>query len=146
MTEAISETLERALGATLDIVHAFPEDKLDFWPAPNMMTVGEQIEHLAHNLEHVLEPVGVLLNQAAGPPVPSGPIPRLERAVHRVNEVMTAIPDGDWLRVADYPGGFSMSILRAALVMLEHDAHHRGQLIVALRMLDIDPPRRWKNS
>jgi len=146
MAEVISEMLERALGATLEIVRAFPEDKLDFWPAPNMMTVGEQIEHLAHNLEYVVEPVAVLLNQTAGAPAPSEPIPRLERAVRRVNEVMAAVPERDWLRETDFPGDFSMSILRAALVMLEHDAHHRGQLIVALRMLEIDPPKRWKNS
>ena len=146
MNDVISETLGRALEATLAIARAFPEDRLDFWPAPNMMTVGEQIEHLSHNLESVVEPVAVLLNQDTASPSPSEPVARLERAIRQVNDIMATVPESDWLREAEYPGDFSMSILRAALVILEHDAHHRGQLIVALRMLDIDPPKRWKDS
>ena len=146
MTATIAETLERALGSTLEIARAFPDDRLDFWPAPNMKTVAEQIEHLAHNLEYVVEPVAALYDHSSQISPSSDPVPRLERAVARVNAVMAAVPDGDWVREAGYPGDFKMSILKAALVMLEHDTHHRGQLIVALRILGIDPPKRWQSS
>jgi uncharacterized damage-inducible protein DinB len=146
MTATIAETLERALGSTLEIVRAFPNDKLDFWPAPNMMTVTEQIEHLAHNLEYVVEPVAALYDHSSEASQSSDPVPRLERAVTRVNAVMAAVPEDDWLREVGFPGDFKMNILQAALVTLEHDAHHRGQLIVALRILDIDPPKRWQSS
>ena len=146
MTATIAETLERALGSTLEIVRAFPDDKLDFWPAPNMMTVTEQIEHLAHNLEYVVEPVAALYDHSSEASQSSDPVPRLERAVTRVNAVMAAVPEDDWLREVGFPGDFKMNILQAALVTLEHDAHHRGQLIVALRILDIDPPKRWQSS
>ncbi len=146
MTPTIAETLERALGSTLEIVRAFPDDKLDFWPSPNMKTVTEQIEHLAHNLEYVVEPVAALCDHAAETSQSSDPVPRLERAVTRVNAVMAAVPEDDWLHDVEYPDGYRMNILQAALVMLEHDAHHRGQLIVALRILGIDPPKRWQSS
>lgn len=144
MTATIAETLERALGSTLEIARAFPDDKLDFWPAPNMRTVAEQIEHLAHNLEYVVEPVARLYDLVFETSQSSDPVTHLERSVRRVNAVMAAVPDDDWLREAEYPDDFAMSILKAALVMLEHDAHHRGQLIVALRILGIDPPKRWE--
>lgn len=146
MNATIAETLERALGSTLEIARAFPADKLDFWPAPNMKTIAEQIEHLAHNLEYVIEPVAQLYDYSAVSGLPGELVPRLGRAVARVNAVLAAVPDDDWLREVEYPDGFTMSILQAALVMLEHDAHHRGQLIVALRILDIDPPQRWQSS
>lgn len=146
MTATIAETLEGALGSTLEIARAFPDDKLDFWPAPNMMTVAEQIEHLAHNLEYVIEPVARLYDLPDASGQPGELVPRLSRAIARVNAVLAAVPDDNWMREVSYPDDFTMSILRAALVMLEHDAHHRGQLIVALRILDIDPPKRWQNS
>jgi hypothetical protein len=146
MTSTIAETLERALGNTLEVVRAFPEDKLDFWLAPNMMTITEQIEHLAHNLEYVVEPIATLYDHAPVAPPLNEPVPRLERAAALVNRVMAVVPASDWLRDVKYPDGYSMNVLQAALQMLEHDAHHRGQLIVALRILEIDPPKRWQSS
>jgi len=146
MTATIAETLEQALGATLEVAGAFPDDKLDFWPSPNMKTVTEQIEHLAHNLEYVIEPVARLFDHSAEVSQSSEPIPRLKRAVACVNAVMGAVPDSDWLREVRYPDDLTLTVLKAALVMLEHDAHHRGQLIVALRILDIEPPKRWQSS
>ena len=79
MTATIAETLERALGNTLEVVRAFPEDKLDFWPAPNMMTVAELTEHLAHNLEYVVEPVATLYDHTPAAQPLNEPAPRLER-------------------------------------------------------------------
>ncbi len=146
MTATIADTLEQALGATLEVAAAFPDDKLDFWPSPNMKTVAEQIEHLAHNLEYVIEPIARLYDHSAETSQSGEPVPRLKRAVARVNAVLAAVPEDDWQREASYPDGFTMTILKAALVMLEHDAHHRGQLIVGLRILGIEPPNRWRST
>jgi hypothetical protein len=143
MTEIISGILEKALGTTLEVARAFPADKFDFWPAPNMMTVAEQIDHLAHNLEYVIGPIGESLGKPIIISSATNPQARLEHAIRHVRDVIGAVPEADWMRTVAYPDGFSMSILRAALTMLEHDAHHRGQLIVALRILGVDPPKRW---
>jgi uncharacterized damage-inducible protein DinB len=144
MTETLAATLEKALTATLEVAQAFPDDKLDFWPAPNVRTVSEQVNHLAHNLEYVVEPIAENLDLSPVPATPSEPLARLERAVQRVREVVGSVPEDSWTRTIDYPDGFSMSVLQGALAILEHDAHHRGQLIVALRLLEIEPPQRWQ--
>jgi uncharacterized damage-inducible protein DinB len=144
MTETLAATLDKALNATLEVAQAFPDDKFDFWPAPNVRTVAEQIEHLAHNLEYVIAPIAATLGLSEPGPTQSEPIARLEQAVQRVRDVLGRVPNDGWMRSVEYPDGFSLSVLQGALAMLEHDAHHRGQLIVALRILEIEPPARWR--
>src|SRR3972149_10991553 len=139
----IVDYLETALHATLEVVGAFPADKYDFWPAPGMMAVGEQIEHLAENLEAVIGPIASLAGLTrVSDDHAAGPLSRLEQLTTHVGEVLAHLPDDAWQQEVSYPGDFVMTPHRAALVMLEHDAHHRGQLIVALRLLGIEPPRR----
>ena len=147
MANPIAVYIERSLGATLDVVRAFPEEHHSFWPAPKTMTVAEQIEHLAHNLEYVIAPIPAALGMSVETvSADDGPVARLDKAVQNVRDVLGRIDDSDWEQDISYPGGFSMNVMQAALTILEHDAHHRGQLIVALRTLDIEPPRRWQSN
>jgi uncharacterized damage-inducible protein DinB len=147
VSHPIAEYLEKALDATVEVARAFPADKYDFWPAPKSMAVGEQIEHLADNLKYMIEPIAAQAAIARAPEAPADdPLSRLERVTARIGEVLAHLPEDAWQQTMSYPGDFTMTPARAALVMLEHDAHHRGQLIVALRLLGIDPPRRWKEE
>lgn len=144
MSHPIPEYLERALEATVEVACAFPADKYDFWPTPQSMTVGEQITHLADTLDYIIRPIAARIAFELDPDdVADGPVSRLERMTTLVGEVLARLSEDNWEQVVEYPDGFAMTPQRAALVMLEHDAHHRGQLIVALRLLGIDPPRRW---
>jgi hypothetical protein len=143
----IVEYLEAALHATLEVAGAFPADKYDFWPAPKMMAVGEQIEHLAEDLEYVIGPIAVMIGiGGVSHEHDDAPLPRLEHLTAHVLEALAHLPTDAWQQPVSYPGDLVMTPHRAALVMLEHDAHHRGQLIVALRLLGIEPPRRWKEE
>jgi len=147
MSSPIADYLVKALDATLDVARAFPLDKYDFWPTPESMTIGEQITHLADTLDYVIKPIAD--RTGLRPPleeIADGPISQLERMTAHVGQVLAQLNGDDWTRIVEYPDGFAMTPERAALVMLEHDAHHRGQLIVALRLLGIGPPKRWKES
>ena len=147
MSKDAVEYLSKALGATVEVARAFPADKYDFWPAPQSMTVGEQIGHLAMCLDYFIGPVGEMLQERAPADDPAlDPMQRLERAALRMTETLARVPAEDWNRSLAYPDGYEMTPERAVLVALEHDSHHRGQLIVALRLLDIEPPKRWKDS
>ncbi len=140
------ELLYRALGATLAVAEAFPSSALESRPAPGMMTVAEIIDHLAFNLEYVIEPIAAWLSLPKASTSATAPINRLQRANTRVRDVLDKVPHEDWLTDIAYPDNHTMSVVRAALVMLEHDAHHRGQLVVVLRALGIEPPKRWTNA
>lgn len=140
------ELLYRALGATLTVAKALPATAFDTRPAPGMMTVGEIIDHIATDLDYVVEPIASWLQLPSPMTVPKDPVSHLEHANARVREILDKVPYEEWLTDISYPNGLTMSVVRAALVMLEHDAHHRGQLIVVLRSLDIDPPKRWADS
>lgn len=146
MAHPIAEHLERALRATVEVARAFPADKLDFWPAANTMTVGEQIEHVALNLDYAIAPIATTLAIPDAVCPVDGPVAHLTVAVQRVNEILSQIVDDDWAREISLPDGFRMTVMQSALVMLEHDAHHRGQLIVDLRLLGINPPKRWDST
>lgn len=147
MSREAVEYLAKALGATVEIARAFPADKYDFWAAPQSMPVGEQIGHLAINNEYFIAPVAEMLRDTP-PPDNSAldPIVRLERSVSRMTDVLIRVPDDAWNRPLVYPDGYQMTPSRVVLTALEHDAHHRGQLVVALRLLEIDPPKRWRDG
>lgn len=146
MAHPIAEHLERALRATVEVARAFPADKLDFWPAANAMTVGEQIDHLTLNLDHMIAPVARLYATQLVIDIGDDPVARLTQAVSRVNDVLCLVRERDWEVEADLPEGDGRSVIQTALIMLEHTAHHRGQLIIALRLLGIDPPPTWPLS
>jgi len=111
------------------------------------MSVGEQIEHIAFNVEYMVEPIAMHVGiPRAADTTAAELLSRLAANAVRAGEVLSQLSPDQWQQATPYPAGFTMTPLRAALVLLEHDAHHRGQLIVALRLLGIDPPKRWKEE
>jgi uncharacterized damage-inducible protein DinB len=73
------------------------------------------------------------------------PRERLANSIAQVLDVFRKVGTEGWDTPVVMPGDHTMSIRKVALVLLEHDAHHRGQLIVMLRLLGIDPPKRWSD-
>ncbi len=146
MAHPIVEQLEHSLEATLRTAQACPADQRGFYPVPGCMTMGEQIAHIAHNFDWVIEPIAETLGIAAAADKPEEPLARLAWSQKRFINILLQVSDDDWSRTVEYPDGFRMPIARGALVMLEHDAHHRGQLIMYLHQLGITIPKRWPKS
>jgi uncharacterized damage-inducible protein DinB len=148
MTTGQSETVDvlgRAFAATLDIARAVPGESLEFWPAPGTMTIREHLDHMGFCLEELSTPVAIALACPAPVKVGEEPRERLANSIAQVLEVFRKVGTEGWDTPVVMPGDHTMSIRKVALVLLEHDAHHRGQLIVMLRLLGIDPPKRWSD-
>lgn len=141
----IVEALERAFLVTLDVARAVPESSLEYWPAPDTMTVREHLDHMAFCLEELTAPIARAIGHAAAEPRGAEPRQRLAESIAQAAAILRAVPEDRWDQSVVMPGDHAMSIRRVALVLLEHDAHHRGQLIVILRLLGIDPPKRWSD-
>jgi len=146
VAHSIVEQLERSLEATLRVAEACPDDQRGFYPVPGCMTADEQIEHMAHNFDWVIEPIADTLGITCATDKPGPPLDHLEWSQRRFLDVLSEVPDVGWDRKISYPEGFGMSVARGALVMLEHDAHHRGQLIIYLHLLEVEVPKRWPRS
>lgn len=149
-TEALIAELEQEAVATRRVLERVPDDKLSWSPHPRSMSLGTLALHVAGltgGLADLLDP-----------PVAALPNVPLTEAASR-EEILSALDKGlataksrleswgdDGLR-----GEWKMTsgdevlialprIVMVRSLMLNHWYHHRGQLVVYLRLLDIPVP------
>jgi uncharacterized damage-inducible protein DinB len=150
MVDPLIPELEREAETTRRVLERIPEDKLGWRPHPKSMTLGQLALHIATT------PGGVA-KLAAQDSVERFQLPRPEPASRR--EVLDALEQSvasalEFLRGLDDPGAtrswtmlwngkplFSMPrIGLVRTIMLNHWYHHRGELQVYLRLLDVPVP------
>ncbi len=126
---------------TTGIWLAFPEGSLAFRPAPKSRSVLEQMEHQVQSEGRWMS---TMLDIDTGDPNPSektvrGYVERYRRDAMRRLEILRSKPDAWWRESAqffDVPRSHAWIFLRR----LNHSTHHRGQLIVYLRILGLQVP------
>jgi uncharacterized damage-inducible protein DinB len=137
--------LQTAREYTLQVAESMPAQDYSFRPDADVMTFGEQLLHLSQNLGWLSS---YYLNNKEQNPVSKSDIKLQEKdsILSVVNktydyalEVMKNFPP-DRLndRVTFFAG--PMSKLQIINLLNDHQTHHRGQLIVYLRMKGIRPP------
>lgn len=156
MSDALAAELERESASTRRLLERVPEDRFSWKPHEKSMTLGQ----LAYHIAALPKAISDLL---AGPSAELGEVPLPEpgsgdellavhdRSVAAALERFRSWDDADlresWSmsvggrRVAELPriGG-----VRA--VLLNHVYHHRGQLTVYLRLLDVPLPATYGSS
>ncbi len=131
------------IGQALELV---PDDKLDWAPAENMITLGNVFMHIAEASDWWINEVIHRNGFVDYTPCPSAP-----------KEQIALMLDGHWNRLQEFFA--SRDVLEARydmkrynrerefdgywvlLHLLEHDIHHRSQINHYLRILGIKPPR-----
>lgn len=121
---------------TVGIWAAFPDDTLDFRPAPQSRTLLEQMEHQVQSEGRWMK---TMLEVDTGDPNPADRSKQAFMAKYRQDaerrlQVLRGKPDEWWLgetQFFDVPRSRAWVMLRR----LNHSAHHRGQLVVYLRLL-----------
>ena len=138
------------VGSTRRVLDRVPEDRLSWKPHPKSMSLGQLAMHIAH----VPGGVATLMHELVAE-VPNVPLPEarsraelmtaLEWSVATVNETLTGWGDeglhADWRMTSN--GETLLALPRIDMVrsvMLNHWYHHRGELIVYLRLLDVPVP------
>jgi uncharacterized damage-inducible protein DinB len=135
---------------TRRVLERVPSDKLAWTPHAKSMSLGKLAMHLATAPAAELEviryrPAG---DGGGGPPVPTSTDQILaahDSGIARVKENLAKIGDAgltsNW--TASMGGKPLMSMRKAALLralLMNHTYHHRGQLSVYLRLLDVPVP------
>lgn len=147
----LSEIREEAV-TTKRVLERVPEDKLSWKPHPKSMSLGQLALHVASipgSLAKLAQLEEFDASQASfEPPVPSDLKEihaALDQSVRAAEECMNGMSEtaalGTWrltLRGKELFSKSRIGLLRS--VMLNHWYHHRGQLSVYLRLLDVPVP------
>ncbi len=152
MAQMFLGELEQENAATRRILERIPSDKLDWKPHEKSMTLGQLGLHIANNAGTVAQMASQneveMPDFSAGPASPASTdeiLSAFDAANATANEVIGAITDEqmgeDWTaKMGEAP---IMTMPKAGLlrgILLNHGYHHRGQLSVYLRMLDVSVP------
>lgn len=150
IAEAMIAELNQEAVSTRRLFERLPEDKLSWRPHPKSFSLGQLSLHIARL------PAGVAMMAAkdvSEPPSLAQEEPKsrteilqaFEQAIGSATEILSSLDDqkmmGNWSMKAGEISIMSLpriNLLRAAL--LNHLYHHRGQLSVYLRLLDVPLP------
>ncbi|HVP42532.1 MAG TPA: DinB family protein [Terriglobales bacterium] len=135
------DTYETEILKIVTIWSAFPESKMDFRPAAKSRSVIEQYEHQVQSEGRWMK---VMLGLDTGDPNPAQRTKRAFIEKYRTDAekrlaLMREKSESWW----EEPTAFFDVTRSKAWIMtrrMTHSSHHRGQLIVYLRLLDIKVP------
>src|SRR4051812_30299644 len=150
MCQALLQEFDNEAKTTRRVLERVPSDKLTWKPHPKSMSLGELALHVAAS-------PGVIIGWASESETSfsgeAGPKPAStdeilaahDQSVKKVKETLPAIGDHGLTAMwtAKAGGQTLMTMPKAALVraiVMNHLVHHRGQLSVYLRLLDVPVP------
>ncbi len=135
------DTYETEILKIVTIWSAFPESKMDFRPAAKSRSVIEQYEHQVQSEGRWMK---VMLGLDTGDPNPAqrskqGFIEKYRSDAEKRLAMLGEKPESWWEEPATF---FDVTRSKAWIMTrrMTHSSHHRGQLIVYLRLLDIKVP------
>jgi uncharacterized damage-inducible protein DinB len=143
--------LEQEAVATRRVLERIPQERLSWKPHPKSMSLGQLALHVATVPGAVAEFAAT--DTAAAPPAFVQPeaasaaelLPALTESLQKAKRILGGLDDGrmnaTWRLQS---GGRELMALPRAdflrAIMLNHWYHHRGQLLVYLRLLDVPVP------
>ncbi len=135
------DTYETEVLKITGIWRAFPESTMDYRPHPKSRSVIEQMEHQVQSEGRWMK---TMLGIDTGDPNPvertgQGFTDKYGTDANRRLEVMRTKPESWWQESVSF---FDVVRSRAWVLTrrINHSTHHRGQLIVYLRLLDLPQP------
>jgi uncharacterized damage-inducible protein DinB len=135
------DTYETEILKTTGIWACFPEERLKWRPHPKSRTIMEQFEHQVQSESRWMT---AMLGIETGDPEPEdrtkdGFIDKYRADAQRRLDILLDKPDEWWRETTSF---FDVPRSRAWIMLrrITHSAHHRAQLLVYLRLLDIPVP------
>jgi uncharacterized damage-inducible protein DinB len=150
MIDAILQELEQEARTTRRVLERVPNDQLDWRPHKKSMSLGQLALHVAMVPATVAEvamqsPYAVRQVDQPSAKSASELLPTLEDSVTKAKTLLGGLDDAEMMSTWRMMNGDRelLAIPRAAVlrsIMLNHWYHHRGQLSVYLRQLDVPIP------
>jgi uncharacterized damage-inducible protein DinB len=122
-----------------------PEEHYNFKPTPEIMSFGEQVVHTA----------GASFwfgSKIAGEPNPAKEfkaegkskaeiIEHLKKSFDYIEKAITNLSDEEAAKVIPLFGELKLAKAQTLLTIRDHTTHHRGQMVIYLRLKGIKPPQ-----
>ena len=150
MTAGLIAEFENEAKTTRRVLERVPNDKLSWRPHPKSMTMGHLALHIAMTPGMIAEWAAQGVTEFTGQPGPdpataSEVVAAHDKSVATVKSVLDKLGDQGLQGMWEGKAGEKtlMTMPKIALVralVLNHWYHHRGQLSVYLRLLDIPVP------
>lgn len=138
--------IDTARGRTVRLARLVPEAVLDWSPAPGAFSCADVLRHLAASERQLFAEVAMGRPSRYAGHGPSlaygreGVLAYLDR-MHAETMALLGSLDEDGLdRLVTTPTGAHLPVWRWLQLMAEHEAHHRGQLYLMLRLLGVATP------
>ncbi|WP_137401427.1 DinB family protein [Echinicola rosea] len=147
--EEFSSKWNTMKGYTVEILEAMPDDKLDFKPVDDVMSFREMVMHIAG--ANIMMANNFLREGEAGVDLEKEDMSKaeLKEAVEKsfdfVAETVASLTDAELAEEVEVFGGNKITRRQVENLIDTHGIHHRGNLIVYLRLNGIEPPafRAW---
>lgn len=133
---------------TLEFAQVMPEDYYGYTPTKVEMTYREQLKHIAGNMvwlcSSYLEGEKTTIDPTKTGNSKKEISAMLEKAFGYATQTVSSLTEQDLDVTVDFFAG-KMTRRRILLLLTDHVTHHRGQLVVYLRLNNIKPPdyRGW---
>ena len=150
IAEALLPEFDHEMAVTRRLLERVPEDKFEWKPHPKSMSLGQLALHVATvpgnvaalAAKDISDPSSFVQQEAA---TAAELVPALTASVAKARQHLGGFDDAKmnatWRLVSG--GRELLAMPRAAFaraIMLNHWYHHRGQLLVYLRLLDLSVP------
>ena len=147
-TKDFSRTWQRTMDYTLTVAKAMPEEHYDFRPTEDIRSFREQLGHLINNFAFLqyyitgkrdspLKGLGDDLEGKSKEEV----IKVVEKGFNFIADLIESTSDEEIIQpVQFFVSTVPMNKEKIFFLMRNHVTHHRGQLILYLRMKKVQPP------
>lgn len=156
--QALAAELDRETPSTRRLLERVPADRLDWQPHPKSMTLGQLALHIASipgNISRLASQDGMdTAGRSFNPPTPASAdelLPALEASLATARTFLDGLDEtaaaAPWRLTAGPREIFTLPRLEVVRnLMLNHLYHHRGQLSVYLRLLEVPVPATYGRS
>lgn len=133
------------------VLQSIKPEWFDIKPLPEMMSFGEQINHISAVEAEILDETATAL-KFEKIPFDYEPSKNLEtslsqwRRIHNLGDDFVSRLDDGKLDFRFLTVSHShISVTAMINTVIEHEIHHRGEIIAYFRMIKSPPPKRWKD-
>ena len=143
VAETVGTQLQHEWMTTYKVLAAIPNAKRDYKPEPNSRSAWELAVHLANAdvwfLDGVINASFGAPNEQAPAPDSAGVADWYKKSFPNRLEKVLALDGAHLCKIVDF-FGMKLPAVQILLFTLVHMVHHRGQLTVYLRLLDVPVP------
>lgn len=144
--EDFLSNFEHVRARTMGVVRAIPADKVEWTCRQGEFTLGDLARHIATTERYIFTECAngrPSIYKGCGRDLADGldqVIAFMERLHAESMEIFHGMTDEDFLKKGTSPEGKPVTAWRMLRAMLEHEAHHRGQMYVYLGILGVPAP------